>query len=160
MGKTDCLNELENVKSRLYERINQIKFAINDAQHTKDLKKLDDKNCSLCAMMQDNVQFRSSNMGASHFEELELLHSNIHEDFNKIIDALATPTSKGLVSKLIRPNAISSLDLEKIKSYYDDLGNTVDNTVNMLERIMRRVHALNESRWEDQKNEKKIEESK
>ncbi len=150
MSKNDCLSELESIKSKLYEQLNSIKYAINDENHTAAIKKLDENNCALCKMMKENVKFRSSNMGASLFSELKLLHTNLHDDYNKAIEILRTPSKKGLVSKLINSNKINNLELERLKSYYDDLGITVDATINMLEKIMRRVHALNESRWENQ----------
>ena len=150
MSKNDCLSELENIKNKLYEQQNDIKYAINDANHTTAIDKLDENNCALCKMMKENVQYRSSNMGASLFEELQLLHTNLHDDYNKAIEILQTPSKKGLVSKIINPNKINNFELERLKSYYDDFGNTLDATINMLEKITRRVQALNESRWEEQ----------
>ena len=149
MGKNDCLNELENVKSRLFEQLNSIKYAINSGRHQDNIAPLSSENCAFCQMMQDNVEFRSSNMGVTLFNELENLHPSLHDEYNKTVDLLATPQSQGVVSKLIRSNKISALDIEKIKSYYDDTTQTSDKILIMLEKIIRRVQALNESRWED-----------
>jgi len=86
-------------------------------------------------------------LGDQFYEKLDILHERWHKEYFKIFKIFFPDTTKGFFSKLIGSTQVDTLELDKAKLYYIEIGETTHDLLNVLSSSQRRMSALSESKF-------------
>ncbi len=141
--KKRCLENLQHIKKEHQKLLLAVELLVNGSSRESE----DIKNPSPCSFEQwsDNETLIKQRVGVQLFDKLTALHKQWHTTYFKIID-IYFPKNKGLFGKLLskKPN---QLEIDKAKSYLDDLQRIADEFFKTLDVSKRRIQALSDSKF-------------
>ncbi len=88
-------------------------------------------------------------LGIQLYERIDVLHEQWHYGYLRIHDLFFKESKKGLFTKLLKPSKVSGLDIDKGKLYYVELQEVTKALLNTTDAAIRRVSALNESKFKN-----------
>lgn len=146
------------IKSHALESIEQARLAhINEMHHIELLLKgkkndkltsLSKVQCNFGKWLYDDNQHVKKLLGLQFYGELDATHEMWHVEYARIYNIFFNKEKeKGLISKLFSSSKIDSLELDKAKLYYEELNETTQKLLHILDKSKRRLEALNESKF-------------
>ncbi len=143
MTKQECIHFLKQTQRSYNTHMSSIKYS--EKQNFSGYKPLIlNKEKSLAGkLLYENIKATKNIIGTIFYDELESLHSEWCEEYNKISNVYLKNTKKSfLFGKRIDP-----MSKDKIKAYLDDLIHTTEQIMVILNKILTRVHALSDSKF-------------
>lgn len=143
MKKQECVNLLEKVKRSYSREVASVEYF--EAKNFSGYKpeKLNSKKSLVGKWIYEDIEDAKNIMGSIFYEELESLHSQWCDEYNKISELYLQNTKKGfLFSKKLDP-----MSKDKAKAYLDDLVHTTEKLTVILSKVLIRTHALPEGKF-------------
>ncbi|MFK5937328.1 MAG: CZB domain-containing protein [Sulfurimonas sp.] len=86
-------------------------------------------------------------LGEQFYEKLDTLHEQWHKEYLRIYNIFFKDNKKGFLSKLLGSKKIDSLEFDKAKLYYAELGETTTSLLASLGSSLRRLEAMNAAKF-------------
>jgi len=146
MSKEEALADVQKAKHALEAQMAKLQDLINGVDVPNPLAAAKEK-CEFGKWLYSYDNHMRRILGEQFYLRLESLHKKWFVDYMKIFDMFVHEDEKTFLSKLLNSSSISSLDLDKAKVYFLELEATTKELLLNLEKSERRLHALNESKF-------------
>jgi len=144
MDKNQTLKAILSAKKSHLDRMDKVGGRINGS-HEEELLLISRRECGFGTWFYGDKRLKNI-LGAQFYENLEILHSKWHMEYQKIYEIFyENSNKKGFLSKLVGKKKISQMDLDKAKLYYTELEVTTTELIKAIDASYRRLNALNES---------------
>ncbi|WP_331774601.1 hypothetical protein [Sulfurospirillum sp. 1612] len=143
MTKQECINFLERTQRSYNTHMSTMKYneAKNFSGYTPVI--LNKEKSLVGKWIYENIEATKNITGTIFYDELESLHSQWCEEYNKISNVYLKNAKKSFLFG----KKIDSMSKDKVKAYLDDLIHTTEQITIMFNKILTRVHALPESKF-------------
>ena len=147
MTKDQMLDAIENAKTVHMQQMQKIESEIagKKIDNPTALGKMD---CACGVWFHANEAVMKEILGLQLFERLDEKHEQWHKDYASIYNIFfKKEEKKGLLSKIIGSSSSDSMKIDKAKLYYSDLKKDTQELLKVSDSALRRVAALNDSKF-------------
>jgi len=153
MNKVQTLELIEDMRKSHELQMYKID-ALLSGEEMQDLISTAKTECFFGKSLYLNEKHLKNVLGALFFEKLEHIHERWHVEYYKIYQIFegyikAKNEKKGFLSKIMGKKKIDEMELDKAKLYYSELKITTKELISILEMCVRRLSALNDSKFEE-----------
>jgi len=147
MNKSQMLDALENTKQLHMNQMEKIEHLLN-GDKVSNPTPVGKVECECGVWFYKHQDFMVKVLGAQLFERLDTLHEKWHYDYVRIYEIFFKKQKTGFFSKLTGGDKIDPLEFDKAKLYFSELNETTKSLLQVADVAVRRVTALNESKFE------------
>ncbi|MGD9969096.1 MAG: CZB domain-containing protein [Sulfuricurvum sp.] len=145
MNKEETLLQLQNAKKAHLTWVNRARSLIEGLPIEKEQVPVYNTDCQFGQWFYGEGQRLNRMPSMDCLKEIETLHTELHEVYMKIFRIYFSDEDRSFLSKLFGTRKkVSQLHQEIAKDYYDKLRTISEKLINAIERLERRLVALNE----------------
>jgi hypothetical protein len=147
MDKSQALESIEKARQAHLNQMDKIKLAM-EGKKIEQPTALSKTQCDVGRWIYSDTQKLQKLLGIQFYNELESTHETWHREYARIYEILfSEKKEKGLFSKIFASSKIDPLELDKVKLYYEELNETTNKLLKILDKSHRRLEALSESKF-------------
>ena len=148
MNKEEMLKSLENAKKLHITQMQKIDSLLR-GETIENPTAVGKTECEYGQWFYGNKEQVLPILGAQLYERIDKLHEEWHFGYARIFNIFFKDKDKkqGLFSKLLGGSKADSLDIDKGKLYYAELADVTKGLLSATDIAIRRVGALNESKF-------------
>jgi len=146
MKKTFVLETLERAKEFHLEQMEIIESLLDGKKvvHSIPLEEMELEFDTIFHKDRDVLLYI---LGAQFYERLDALHINWHQQYAKIHAIYFDDKSKGFFANFFGSHKVDAINQKRAEIYYKDLGATTGELLRVIDASMRRIDALNDSKF-------------
>jgi hypothetical protein len=146
MNKEKTLQSIQDAIKTYDIQLEKIALAIQ-GKEIKDIITPDRKNCEFGQWFYNSENKLRDILGSFFYDQIEVLHIQWHNEYEKIFNILFKKQKKGFLSKILGSSKIDEMELDKVKLYHNELTTTTKELLKILGSSERRISALPESKF-------------
>lgn len=150
MQKETIVKNIEKARKSHLTQLQKAQFLVRGMPLDVEPTALSKYKCLFGSWLYGDEAFIKKALGASFFSEIEALHSQWHDEYQKIYQIYYVDSGKGLLSKLLGKKAkISSLDQDRVQTYLTELDRTTQALIKKIDLMKRRINSLPAGQFEN-----------
>lgn len=149
MQRESIIKNIEKARKSHLTQLQKVQFLVRGIPLDVDPTAVSKHKCLFGSWLYADEAFLKKALGASFFSEVEELHAQWHDEYQKIYQIYYVDSSKGLLSKLTgKKGKVSSLEQDKAKTYLAGLDQTTQELIKKIDILKRRINSLSPSHFE------------
>ena len=150
MDKNEVLDHLRAAKKAHLKWLQRAKALISDIPVEKDAIPVDYTECMFGQWFYSDGQKIAMMAGMDCISEIGIKHQELHDEYIKIFKIYFGNANKSFFSKLFNLRKhVSTAEQEIAREYYDNLKKISDELLKQIEKLERRISALQQSAFDD-----------
>jgi len=146
MTKSQMIDAIENAKNIHLEQMRKLELEIS-GKKIDNPTALGKMECECGVWFYTHEKEMKEILGLQLFSRLDKSHEKWHLDYANIYKLFFVEEKKGFFSKILASVKVDQMKLDKAKLYYTELQADTEELLNITESALRRVLALNESKF-------------
>jgi hypothetical protein len=149
MQKETMIQHIEKARKAHLTQLQKVQFLVKGIPLDVEPTSVSKYKCVFGSWLYADESFIKKALGASLFTEVEELHAQWHEEYQKIYQIYYVD-SGGILSKLLgRQGKVSTLEQDKAQTYLTEIEQTTEALIRKIDVMKRRINSLSPSHFDD-----------
>jgi hypothetical protein len=150
MQKETIIKHIEKARKAHLTQLQKVQFLVKGMPLDVEPTTVSKYKCVFGSWLYSDEEFIKKALGASLFTEVEALHSQWHEEYQKIYQIYYVDSGKGLLSKLLgKKGKVPALEQDKAQTYLTGIEQTTEALIRKIDVMKRRINSLSPSHFDD-----------
>lgn len=147
MQRAQMIKAIESAKETHLNQMDKI-FSVIKGEEVENPTPVNKMECECGVWFHDSANMMKEILGAQLYERLDKLHEKWHIEYLNIYNLFFVEGKKGIWTKILNLAGGNDMKRDKAKLYYSELQETTKEILTLSDSALRRINALNKSKFE------------